>query len=238
VAEQDRGTDDPRLAAIARHALHDEELIAAFAARDLRRADAERARSLVERCPECRQLHEDLVAVRTAMHSSGTAAQRAATITAPRDFRLSADDAARLRPGSPIGRAAVRLAWRTRLGLGVGAFGRPVGAAMATLGVVGLLVGSLTVNGAPFAAMSGAAGATAAPGIDQTGGAPESSADRTSFRPLSTGKDGTTGSTESSGGGPGLGGSLLVLAGSAALVILGIGLIMASRRRRVPISSG
>ena len=50
MAEQDRGSDDPQLAAIARHALHDEELIVAFAAGDVEdRADAERARALVER---------------------------------------------------------------------------------------------------------------------------------------------------------------------------------------------
>jgi len=51
VAEQDRGSDDPRLAAVARHALHDEELVAAFAANDVDDpADVERARSFVDRC--------------------------------------------------------------------------------------------------------------------------------------------------------------------------------------------
>src|SRR6185295_14873358 len=144
VADQERGSDDPRLAAAARHALHDEELVAAFAAGDVDDpADAERARSFVDRCAMCRELHEDLRQIRSAVQGSGSAAQRAATMTAPRDFRLTVEDAARLRPGSPVGRIAERLGWRARLNLGVAAFGRPVGATMATFGVVGLLVGSL-----------------------------------------------------------------------------------------------
>src|SRR6185503_3286966 len=129
VAEQDRGSDDPQLAAIARHALHDEELIVAFAAGDVEdRADAERARALVERCAKCHELQRDVSAIRAAMQVSGTAAQRAQTRRAPRDFRLTAEDAARLRPGSPVTRLAVRLGWRDRVNLGLAAFGRPVGA--------------------------------------------------------------------------------------------------------------
>jgi len=232
VAEQDRGSDDPQLAAIARHALHDEELIAAYAAEDIEdQAESARARALVERCEPCRDLHRDLSAIRAATRASGTAAQRASTLTAPRDFRLTAEDAARLRPGTPIGRIAVRLGWRARVGLGVAAFGRPVGAALATFGVVGLLIGSLTLGGTPLASMMGAAGASPAPGNDQTGTTPESTTFRVSLDPEATSKDeivppanqGTSGNGAS-------GGSLALFAGSAALLVLGAGLILAARR--------
>src|SRR6185295_7720919 len=87
VADQDRGSDDPRLSAAARHALHDEELVAAFAAGDIDDpADADRARSFVDRCGMCRELHDDLRQIRRAVQASGTAAQRAASVAAPRDF--------------------------------------------------------------------------------------------------------------------------------------------------------
>ena len=232
MADDDRASDDPRLAEIARHALHDEELIAAFAAGDVEdRADAERARALVERCSTCRELHDDLAALRSAIQASGTAAQRAATISAPRDFRLGAEDAARLRPGSPVARLAVRLGWRARIGNGIAAFGRPIGAAMATFGVVGLLVGSLTLGGNELALMRGAAGASALPGVDQNVSAPESTRDRLSYLPEATLKDvyaqgGQPTEAESGRGG----GSLILLGGSLGLLVLGFGLILASRR--------
>lgn len=232
MAEQDRGSDDPQLAAIARHALHDEELIAAFAAGDVEEAgDAERARSLVERCAFCRDLHRDLTAIRTAIQASGTAAQRAGTRAAPRDFRLTADDAARLRPGSPIARVAARLGWRARVGLGVAAFGRPVGSAMATFGVVGLLIGSLTLGGSPLASTTGAAAPSAAPGMDNTGPAPETTDDRFSSGPLSTARNSGVEAGPTSGrDGGGLTASLVLLGGSIALLAVGIVLILASRR--------
>jgi hypothetical protein len=55
---------------------------------------------------------------------------------APRDFRLTPEQAARLRPAAPVAR------WTDRLVGAVAAFGRPVGASLATLGLVGLLVGA------------------------------------------------------------------------------------------------
>lgn len=238
MADQDRGSDDPQLAAIARHALHDEELIAAFAAGDVdEAADAGRAGSLVERCATCRDLHRDLGAIRSAIHASGSAQQRAATQSAPRDFRLTAEDAARLRPGSPVAQAAGALGWRSRLANGVVAFGRPVGAAMATFGVVGLLVGSLSLGSAPFAAMGGATGATSAPGTDQTEAAPEASAIRGSYGPSASAKGGSA-----EGGTPGGrdvdgGGTFVVLVASLVLVIAGIALIVLSRRNLAVVSA-
>ena len=239
MAEQDRGSDDPRLAAVARHALHDEELVAAFAADDVDDpADLERARSFVDRCAMCRELHGDLRQIRSAVQASGTAAQRAASIAAPRDFRLTAEDAARLRPGSPVARLGARVGWQGRLRLGVAAFGRPLGTGLATLGVAGLLIGSLTLSGSPFALMSGAgAGASSGPpGADQTVAAPEQSERSMTSAPGSTTKDsGGDLVPSTTAGGPGVG--ALLLGGSFAVLVAGIGLLAASRRIVGPISA-
>jgi hypothetical protein len=236
VADPESGLDEAALAAIARHALHDEELVAAFAAGDAEdAADEARARGFVERCTTCRDLHRDLVGIRAAMRASGTAEQRAATITAPRDFRLSVEEAARLRPETPIGRIVTKLGFRARLGAGLAAFGRPIGAAMATFGFVGLLVGSVTLNGAFLSSAGSAAAPSSAPGIDQTGPAPEATEDLGVFGPLATGVDGK-------GGGETANRDLLeerpwsvvLLGGSAALLVVGLALIVATRRNLAP----
>lgn len=238
MAEQDRGSDDPRLAAVARHALHDEELVAAFAAGDVEdAADGERARSFVDRCAMCRELHDDLRQIRSAMQASGTAAQRAATISAPRDFRLTAEDAAGLRPGSPVARIGARLGWRSRLSLGVATFGRPLGAGLATLGVAGLLIGSLSLSGSPFALMGGAGAATSgAPTTEQTGQGPEVTDRSSTTAPGSTIKDGGPYGGPSTPTAPGGPATALILGGTALLVV-GVGLVIASRRSFEPISA-
>ena len=236
MADPKTGHDEAELAAIARHALHDEELIAAFAAGDIEdSAEHERARSIIERCATCRDIHRDVAVIRSVIRALGTAGERAATVSAPRDFRLSAEDAARLRPGSPIARVARRLGWRARLDLGIAAFGRPVGAAMATFGVVGLLVGSLTLGGGPgslFSAQS-AGGATSAPGAEGIGPAATSTIDRTNFGPESTAKD-----ANNPGPVPGVRdtgtqgvATVALLGGSIAFLVLGIALFVAARRR-------
>jgi hypothetical protein len=232
VADQERGSDDPQLSAAARHALHDEELIAAFAGGDVDdTSESERARSLVERCAMCRDLHADLTQIQAAIRASGTAEQRAATPAPPRDYRLTAEDAVRLRPGTTIGRVARRLGWRSRLAVGIAAFGRPVGAAMATFGIVGILVGSLTLGGSPLAMMTAGAGSTAAPGVDQQESAPGASDTRTSYGPFVTGKEeqpgdpGTEGTRDA-----GASGSAILIGGSVAFVVLGLGLVLAARR--------
>jgi hypothetical protein len=240
VADQDRGSDDPRLAAAARHALHDEELVAAFAAGDVDdAADTERARSFVDRCAMCRELHDDLRQIRSAVQGSGSAAQRAATMPAPRDFRLTAEDAARLRPGSPIARLGSQLGWGGRLRRGVATFGRPLGAGLATLGVAGLLIGSLTLNGSPFALMvGGAASASGAPpGVDQTVGAPGQSEHSRTSAPGPTTKDSAYGGPTVPAGGAGLPAAGLLIGGSVAVLVAGIGLVIVSRRSAVPISA-
>jgi hypothetical protein len=238
VADQDRGSDDPRLAAAARHALHDEELIAALAAGDIDDStEAERARAIVERCAMCRELHDELLVIRSAIQASGNAAQRAATRPAPRDFRLTVEDAARLRPGSPVARLGARLGWRGRLSLGIAAFGRPLGAGLATLGVAGLLIGSLVLSGSPMALMAGA-GASNAPAAEGTASAAEASDRARTAEPGATTKDSGFGRTETPTAGSSPGAAVLLVGGSAALLVIGVGLVIASRRAPDPISAG
>jgi hypothetical protein len=238
VAEQDRGSDDPRLAAAARHALHDEELIAAFAAGDVEDpADAERARSFVDRCATCRELHGDLLHIQSAVQASGSAAQRAATVRVARDFRLTAEDAARLRPDSPIARLGARMGWRARLSGGIAAFGRPLGAGLATLGITGVLIGSLALGGGPLALMAGAGGSSG-PAMEATDSAPGSSDRPGSAEPGATTRDVALGGSEPPSAGGATGAGALLIGVSAALVVVGIALVLAARRTLRPISAG
>lgn len=138
---QQPGPDEAALAIVARHALHDEELVAALAAGALEADDEaderSKARALVERCPACRAVHDDVAAITGALHAA-----TAFTARAPRDFRLTVDDAHRL-GGTVVTRGP--LAGLQRLLAGVA---RPVGASLAALGLVGVLVGSALVGAA------------------------------------------------------------------------------------------
>lgn len=244
--------DDPRLVAAARHALHDEELVAAFAVDGEAAEDPPRARALIERCVTCRDLHADLVAIGSTIRAAGTAEAVAAVRVAPRDFRLSASDAVRLRGGNVLQRVAARLSDA------IPTLGRPVGASLAALGVVGLLVATMAVAplGSP-AAMStegsgdGAAapGATAAPAATQ-GTVPGAAAgpsfevtagnqslstppgDRAAYGPQSSAGDtGGEGPAARDGRGSGPGLVALLFAGSVALLVAGAGLLVLATRR-------
>ena len=233
------GYEDPALAIAARHALHDEELIAAFATDGGAVDGAERARTLIERCVACRDLHADLGAMGGVLRAAGKAETVAATHRAPRDFRLSIETANRLRPGSVVLRS------RDRLAAAIASFSRPVGASMASLGVVGLLLGTLTMGGfaSPASApqdnggMGGAAGATAGPGevTGPLGTRLEST--RISFDAVSTSSPPTEevvpGQGSLSTGGPTM--PALIVGGSAILLIGGIALLMLGSRQREPI---
>jgi hypothetical protein len=152
--------DEAALAIVARHALHDEELVAALAAgaldADDEAADRARARSFVDRCTACRALHDDVATIGASLR-----AEASFTIPAPRDFRLSVEDAHRL--GGTVITRRVAGGFRALL-LGIA---RPVGASMAALGVVGVLVGSAVLGsaglGAPQAVDMGSTGGAAAP---------------------------------------------------------------------------
>lgn len=138
------------------HARHDELLVAAHAAGDPAERDAGTVAGWIESCADCRRLATDVAAIRVA-----TAALPAPRRT--RDFRLSDDDARRLRQGG--WRAVARWFASPRL-----SFAAPLGSALATLGIVGLLVGTTS-----FGIGAGGAGATAAydAGSDIAASAPE-----------------------------------------------------------------
>jgi hypothetical protein len=133
--------DEAALAIVARHALHDEELVAALAAGALdgedEADDRTRARSLVERCQACRAVHDDVAAIVGATRDSATF-----TATAPRDFRLTVEDAHRL-GGTVITRGPLAVFGRWLAGVA-----RPIGASVAALGLVGVLVGSAVLGAA------------------------------------------------------------------------------------------
>jgi hypothetical protein len=240
VAERDDAehqAEDPALAVAARHALHDEELVAAFAVDGDDSDDPVRARSLIERCVACRDLHADLVGVHRALQASGNAEAVAATRRAPRDFRLSIETANRLRPGS----VALRL--RDRVALGFRAFSRPMGASMAALGVVGLLLGTFTLGGGTVLApaidevttlSSGPPAAVSTPSPrsgELTGGpAPSSGSDR-SIAPFAT--EMIEVSNDSGGPGSATGaptGPIAIIGGSIVLLVAGLGLLVLGTR--------
>jgi hypothetical protein len=143
------------------HDRHDLDLVARLAAGDLGPGEAVTAHDLLATCDACAALAADLRAIATATRELGSAAVRAASAAsaglaiAPRDFRLTAADAVRLRRRGFLGRAghARAPAWPVRPARGVGG-------ALATLGLVGLLVSGLP-------AFSG--GASSAPTREELG---------------------------------------------------------------------
>ena len=115
------------------HLRHDALLIAAHASNDLAPADAEQVEGWLRDCRHCAALHADLRSLSSAL------ATLPKTANAPRDFRLSPAQATRLRGGP----------WWRRLARSVAAprgIGRPLATAFTTLGLVGILVGSLPVG--------------------------------------------------------------------------------------------
>ena len=126
------------------HAQHDPLVVVSLAAGDLTGADRDLAASLIADCTECASLHDDLLAIARA-----TAALPPAT--RPRDFQLSPEQAARLRPAGwrrffgPF--ASPRLAMTRQLGIG-----------LTTIGLAGLLVSVL-----PSVQLVGMGGSAAAP---------------------------------------------------------------------------
>ena len=168
-----------------RHSLHDPLLVASLAAGDLSGTDRDRATTQVRECADCASLHADLIALARA-----TAALPAAV--APRDFRLTPDQAASLRP----------VGWR-RIVAAVGGsrplMSRQLGIGLATIGLAGLLVSTLpTINLGSAASMPApeAAQGGAATSQELTGGAPDIVGEHPSAAPMygdsSTGGAGET----------------------------------------------
>jgi hypothetical protein len=108
---------------------HDPLLVAAYAAGDAEGDGLDRARELVATCTECAVLHHDLRAIAAAMPATPAPART-------RDFRLSPEQAAQLRPAG----------WRRLLAPLAGprfAFAAPLGGSLAALGIAGILVAGL-----------------------------------------------------------------------------------------------
>jgi hypothetical protein len=125
---------------------HHEALVVALDAGDLAGPDRERAERLAASCAGCAALRSDLATIRGALATLPAPARR-------RDFRLTDDDARRLRPG-----LWPRLArWLAAPGSSV----RPLATGLATLGAVGLLLtaglSGVVVPGAMPAAQDAAA---------------------------------------------------------------------------------
>ena len=110
------------------HDTHDLELVAAHAAGDAQGPALERATALVAACTECAALHHDLRAIAAAMPELPAPVR-------PRDFRLTPEQAASLRPSGIRGLLAAFSGPRF-------AFATPLGTGLAALGIVGVLVAS------------------------------------------------------------------------------------------------
>ena len=116
------------------HDRHDPMLVAALAAGDLAGTDRDQAIALTRSCAECAALHADLVAIAPATDARAAADPRRRTATSgSRRSRPRASD-------GPAGDASCRPA-RPAASLT-----RPLGVALATFGIVGLLIGSLPLG--------------------------------------------------------------------------------------------
>ncbi len=143
------------------HPDHDLTLIAGHAAGDLVDTERTRAQTLVDTCTDCAALHRDLISIASATRSLPNLA------TAPRDYRLSPEQAAQLQGGSWLRRVLAPFG-ATRSAT------RPLAATFTSLGIAGLLVATILpglLGSSPAAAPTGAerdiaaigAGASAAP---------------------------------------------------------------------------
>ncbi len=227
MVEPGNGADEAALAVAARHALHDEELVAAFATGSLDDdAEIARARQFVDRCVACRDLHHDLEQIGGAIRASAQF-----TATAPRDFRLSVEDAMRL--GGTV-RAGGFLA---RLRNAVGGVARPLGASMAALGIVGILVGSATtgsLGAMPLSVDTAVTGQT--PTTEVNSGAARTSGPDVTQRtavvePGATREEGDGGAPRASGDDAALNPSSWLLGGSIVLLAGGVILLGLTLRR-------
>jgi hypothetical protein len=145
------------------HAAHDQLLVASLADHSLPQSDRVAAEALIASCRDCADLHADIAGLRAATLAIPTPAR-------PRDYTLTADDAARLRSRG----------WRRLVsvfGTARDSFSRPLAAGLTTLGIAGLLVASLPSITGGIIAGSGTlstVGAAAAPGaaLDAAGTTP------------------------------------------------------------------
>lgn len=149
------------------HVQHDPLLVASLAAGDLAGADRDHAAAQIASCADCATLHADLIAIARA-----TAVLPPAV--APRDFTLSPEQAAALRPTG----------WRRLVAAMSGSrplMSRQLGIGLATIGLAGLLVSVLPTvqlgSSAALPAALPAASATAGQQAPAVVAAPAGSSD-------------------------------------------------------------
>lgn len=132
----------------ANHAVHDPTWMAALATRDpdLSPSERTRAQAALESCGPCADLFADLVALTAAIPS-------AAVPVRPRDFTLTAADAARLQPRGL--RRLLKAIGSARDGITF-----PLAMGMTTMGIAGLLVATVPTF---YSAAGGAASITLSP---------------------------------------------------------------------------
>jgi hypothetical protein len=140
----------------AEHARHDFDLIAAHVAGDVTDTERIRADHLLQSCNSCADLRRDLLVIAAATRALPR------TAPAPRDFRIDAAQAERLRGGGWL-RSLLRPFRAPQSTV------RPMAAAFTTLGLAGLLVANILPSlfgsaggAAPLRDQTPAAGATAA----------------------------------------------------------------------------
>ena len=153
------------------HEQHDPILVVSFASGDLSAADRDyaTAQTLVGSCAECARLHDDILAI-----ASATKALPPPVRT--RDFRITNEQAAKLRPAGLRGVLS-------RLTAPGALFSRQLGVGLATLGVAGLLIGSLPMNLGMGGAASAPAASQPASATEQAAQAPAASAPAASAWP-------------------------------------------------------
>jgi hypothetical protein len=147
---------DPRDPVATAHGAHDLHLIAAAADRDADEATRTAAERQLATCDECASLFADLRAITFGL----VELPRAIPVT--RDFRISAEQASKLRPAG----------WRRFLD----AFSRapslrPIASALTTLGVAGLVL-TVALPNAGLALRGGSTGGTSASAPEAVSGGP------------------------------------------------------------------
>lgn len=184
------------------HARHDLDLIAAHVAGDLPTSERTRADALLQACSSCADLRRDLIALAAATRALPR------TAAAPRDFRLSAAQAARLRRGSWL-RTLLRPFASPRSAT------RPMAAAFTSLGLAGLLVASIVPGF--IGGQAAAPGPAALPAAGQSRDLTKDQAEATSAAEWAPGS--TQFKVRADAGGPGSSGDdLLAAAGRTSPV--------------------
>ncbi len=208
------------------HATHDLELIARAASGELASGEATSARKLLASCPACSAVAGDLLAIAAATRQLRNVAGQVAAAPASRDFRLTETDAARVRRRRWFGLGSLSDAGRAR----------GLGAALTTMGLVGLLVSTASP------AFFGAAGSaeTVLEMVGAAAGAPEQAPTLGPLEAPPAADGSATKSTadplrseiDSVDAGAPLDGRIILAAGSAFVLVAGVVLLLWARRRK------